>query len=81
MSEDNKMYEQIATACFQVEGLGMDVTIEGVEFTWNPDSYPIREEQAANTCASVLWASETACIGKEMTLKWVTCGPKKETTQ
>jgi len=75
------MYEQIAAACFEVEGLGMDVTIEGVEFTWNPHESLSREVQGAKECASVLWANETVCIGKEMTLKWVTCGPKKETTQ
>lgn len=70
------MFEQVATACFQVEGLDMDVTIEAVDFTWNPDSYPVREEQAADMCASMLWANETVCKGKEMTLKWVTCCPK-----
>lgn len=69
-------YAQTVSACFRVEGLGMDVTIENLPFEWTPPKN--REEQAANIAALWLWRNAPECKGKSLALVWVNVSPVKE---
>ena len=70
-------FPQIVTACFAVEGLGMDVTVENLPFDWQP-SHGARDDSGSAAAAKWLFENAPECRGKAMTLIWVNCAPRRD---
>jgi hypothetical protein len=69
-----EIYAQKVSACFNVEKLGVDVTVENLPFDWQP-SRGERDIVGANEAARWLWENAPECYGKAMSLIWVNCSP------
>ena len=68
------MFEQLASAEFQIGTTEKTVTVENVPYVWD-SSMGSRDEQAAYAVASYIGENNVS-HGKPVTLRWVSSSPR-----